>query len=435
MRMFTRCVQWPGVGIVFLMAAAALLTTPARGQAPPGRSSHEPASPKPDLTARAGAGLRSGLARFWPEHPEWLAMFADILQGSRLGPQEGWFRKAVRQSRYPWAEVARRYDGDSDGRIERGEFPGTDRDFRRLDRDRDGMLTSGDLEWPEHALVQSPGMMLYYMSDHDGNGKVTREEFDRLFEMLDSEQTGFASLDDMKGLLTPPRPSAAGRGRDDGPTRSTLVKGLFQQEIGALRSGPAVGEHAPDFTLRTVDGKQEVVLSERFRKRPVVLIFGNFTCGPFRMQAGNVEKLYRRYQDRAEFLMIYVREAHPTDGWHMPGNDRYGVTLPQPRSYTERVGVAQTCQKTLAFGMPFLVDSIDDMVGGAYSGMPSRLYVIDTEGKVAYKSGRGPFGFKPAEMEQSLILLLTELSGAGEAESRPAAEVETSKEPAGGRAP
>jgi hypothetical protein len=53
-----------------------------------------------------------------------------------------------------------------------------------------------------------------------------------------------------------------------------------------------------------------------------------------------------------------------------------------------------------------LVDTIDDKVGAPYSGMPSRLYLIDREGKVAYKSGRGPFGFKPAELEHSLILLL-----------------------------
>ena len=45
-----------------------------------------------------------------------------------------------------------------------------------------------------------------------------------------------------------------------------------------------------------------------------------------------------------------------------------------------------------------LVDTIDDKVGGPYSGMPSRLYLIDRKGKVAYKSGRGPFGFKPADV-------------------------------------
>src|SRR5437867_4809911 len=56
--------------------------------------------------------------------------------------------------------------------------------------------------------------------------------------------------------------------------------------------------------------------------------------------------------------------------------------------------------------IPLLVDGIHDEVGHAYSGMPDRLYVIDRAGRVAYKGGRGPFGFKPAEMEQSLVMLL-----------------------------
>jgi hypothetical protein len=56
--------------------------------------------------------------------------------------------------------------------------------------------------------------------------------------------------------------------------------------------------------------------------------------------------------------------------------------------------------------MPLVVDEIDDRVGHSYSAMPDRLYVIDKSGRVTYKSGRGPRGFKPAEMEQALILLL-----------------------------
>jgi hypothetical protein len=59
-----------------------------------------------------------------------------------------------------------------------------------------------------------------------------------------------------------------------------------------------------------------------------------------------------------------------------------------------------------------LVDEISDPVGNAYSGMPARLYVLDTKGRVAYKSGRGPFGFKPGEMEQALAFALLEASGA-----------------------
>jgi len=56
--------------------------------------------------------------------------------------------------------------------------------------------------------------------------------------------------------------------------------------------------------------------------------------------------------------------------------------------------------------MPMVVDDMDDHVGHLYSGMPDRLYVLDGDGRVVYKGGRGPFGFKVGEMEQSLVMLL-----------------------------
>ena len=92
----------------------------------------------------------------------------------------------------------------------------------------------------------------------------------------------------------------------------------------------------------------------------------------------------------------------------MEVNDLLGVAFRQPRTYDERDAIAQTCSKTLGFGFPMVVDRIDDPVNNRYSGLPSRLYLIDRHGKVAYKSGRGPFGFKPAELEHSLVLLLNQ---------------------------
>ncbi len=76
--------------------------------------------------------------------------------------------------------------------------------------------------------------------------------------------------------------------------------------------------------------------------------------------------------------------------------------------------MAKACTAKLQITMPLVVDTIDDRVGHAYSAMPDRLYVIDRAGKVTYRGGRGPFGFKPPEMEQSLLtLLLSEEPGVG----------------------
>jgi uncharacterized protein YfaA (DUF2138 family) len=105
---------------------------------------------------------------------------------------------------------------------------------------------------------------------------------------------------------------------------------------------------------------------------------------------------------------VYVREAHANDGAFSPANKNAGIDIRQPRTFIERSSVAKTCATRLQITMPVLVDTIDDRVGHAYSGMPDRLYVIDRNGKVAYQGGRGPFGFKPSEMEQSLALVLLE---------------------------
>ncbi len=92
----------------------------------------------------------------------------------------------------------------------------------------------------------------------------------------------------------------------------------------------------------------------------------------------------------------------------MSSNDKSGVEVAQPKSNAERCEVASKCCASLHMTVPLVVDDIDDHVGHAYSGMPDRLYLIDRNGKVAYKGGRGPFGFKPGELEQQIALMLAE---------------------------
>jgi hypothetical protein len=93
----------------------------------------------------------------------------------------------------------------------------------------------------------------------------------------------------------------------------------------------------------------------------------------------------------------------------MESNDRAGIEIAQPKSALERTAVAARCCRALHMTMPLVVDSIDDRVGDLYSGMPDRLYLISRDGRVVYKGGRGPFGFKPGELEQSILLHLLDL--------------------------
>jgi len=386
---------------------AALFITASAGIALVAADDPKQAPGKPPAAAQKGEAeeVAQALRDAWPDHPEWVDMLAAILDDEPMGPKYGWFRTAVAQTRFDWESTRKRLDRDGNGRIERQEFPGGDADFARLDRDHDKALSAADFDFSPSSLAPSPGALVFSRFDRDGNGKLTRDELEAFFRATDSGSQGFLSLADMQAVFDQsPRTS----GTSGMPSKATLIRGLFRQEIGSLQPGPRVDESAPDFTLKTNDGKAQIALSKLIGSKPLVLVFGSFTCGPFRSQSGNMEKLFRRYKDRANFLMVYVREAHPTDGWHMESNDRFGATTQQPKTYTERVEVAQKCGRLLDLGFPMLVDTIDDAVGARYSGMPGRLYLIDRDGKIAFKSGRGPYLFKPAELEQSLVMLLLE---------------------------
>ena len=185
-----------------------------------------------------------------------------------------------------------------------------------------------------------------------------------------------------------------------------------------MMPGPALNEIAPDFTLKTPDGKSELTLSAVAGPKPVVLVFGNYTCRPFRGQGGNLEKLYARFKDRANFLAVYVEKRIPltAGGWK---STTCSASPSDSPGRTPNVPKLAMCAKALGLSFPVLVDTLDDTVNKAYCGIPSRLYLIDTQRRIAYKSGRGPFGFKPAELEQSMIMLLAQNAKRDGAAGRP----------------
>ena len=85
-----------------------------------------------------------------------------------------------------------------------------------------------------------------------------------------------------------------------------------------------------------------------------------------------------------------------------------GIQFRQPKDFAERFGVAEQCSARLDLKSPVLIDNIANTTCDDYAAFPDRLYIIDMDGKVSYKGGRGPFGYKPKEMEQTLLLMMME---------------------------
>jgi type I thyroxine 5'-deiodinase len=90
----------------------------------------------------------------------------------------------------------------------------------------------------------------------------------------------------------------------------------------------------------------------------------------------------------------------------MGSNVRDNVVFRSPQSDAERFHIADSCVRTLGIRFPALIDGIDNTVERQYTGWPDRLYLIDREGQVVFKSAPGPFGFQPGALAAALRRML-----------------------------
>jgi hypothetical protein len=99
---------------------------------------------------------------------------------------------------------------------------------------------------------------------------------------------------------------------------------------------------------------------------------------------------------------VYIQEAHPTDLWTTESNARDGVLFASAHTEGERGTTASACVRKLGIRIPAILDGIDNRTERAYTGWPDRLYLIGTDGRVAFKTTPGPYGFSTRGLEQSL---------------------------------
>jgi hypothetical protein len=94
---------------------------------------------------------------------------------------------------------------------------------------------------------------------------------------------------------------------------------------------------------------------------------------------------------------VYIREAHPQDEWQMQSNIDQGVCYPQPKTFPERVAIANDFVQRFHFPIPVGIDLMSDAADRAYSAWPERIYIVDESAKIVYRGGLGPFNYHPEE--------------------------------------
>jgi hypothetical protein len=119
-----------------------------------------------------------------------------------------------------------------------------------------------------------------------------------------------------------------------------------------------------------------------------------------------LNELYDQYKDRVHFFIVYIREAHPHDGWRVPNNLIEDIIYDEPTTDDERTEVASACQLALGLDIPMLIDRIDNDIDNKYVGLPMRMFLVDADGKIAFAGKKGPFGWDDEAFEECLKALL-----------------------------
>jgi Iodothyronine deiodinase len=109
-----------------------------------------------------------------------------------------------------------------------------------------------------------------------------------------------------------------------------------------------------------------------------------------------------KYKGKVEFLLVYIREAHPTDGWQLPVNVRDGVLLAAAKDIGQKEEYASSCVRNLGIKFTTVVDEMDARTELNYMGWPDRLYLVGKDGRIAWKGSPGPRGFKPPDLEAAI---------------------------------
>jgi hypothetical protein len=123
-----------------------------------------------------------------------------------------------------------------------------------------------------------------------------------------------------------------------------------------------------------------------------------------------MNSLFAEFRDRAEFLLVYVAEAHAEDEWPISSGrytaDGCPVNLKQPRSAEERIAAAEAFQRAHGIELPILVDppqpGTDGAFEAAYAPWPLRFYGFEAAATAEGEQWRLGYVATPEQCEYSL---------------------------------
>ena len=175
--------------------------------------------------------------------------------------------------------------------------------------------------------------------------------------------------------------------------------GIYKEFSDAILYGEAeTGQTAPNPPVIKMDDLSQVkVLDLAFPGRPLVLNFGSCSWPPFMEKLATMVRISQAYESVADFVTIYIVEAHATDGWHLAKNP---YAIHSHKNMQDRLAAAKMLDVEKPAGK-LVVDTMSDEACKLYRANPERLCIV-LDGVIKYYGGEGPHQYRPAEVERWL---------------------------------
>uniref|UniRef100_A0A3Q0T3F8 Iodothyronine deiodinase n=1 Tax=Amphilophus citrinellus TaxID=61819 RepID=A0A3Q0T3F8_AMPCI len=155
-------------------------------------------------------------------------------------------------------------------------------------------------------------------------------------------------------------------------------------------------------TIRIQNGGECRLLDFESSDRPLVVNFGSATP-PFISHLPAFRQLVEDFSDVADFLLVYIDEAHPSDGWVAPPMGPCSFNFRKHQNLEERLGAAR--KLTEHFSLPpqcqLVADCMDNNANVAYGVSYERVCIVQQK-KIAYLGGKGPFFYNLKDVRQWL---------------------------------
>ncbi len=152
-----------------------------------------------------------------------------------------------------------------------------------------------------------------------------------------------------------------------------FTTGLLFRDLRFAKGAAGPGDSLPSFDLVTTNG-DHLTNSVVFGDKPVLLIFGSMTCPMTASAAPSVLKLHGEFGDRVEFIMLYVREAHP------------GEHFTQAETMEEKLEYARTLKEFYDIPWTVAADNIDGDLHRALDPKPNSAYLMSNDGTILFRS-------------------------------------------------